>query len=551
MWAEDKSLSHLDHPFVAASQNLVAQTSPHFRTGAIASQQSEGENIATGAASRYWTLIRLDATGRRISEPLASAKAFFLTSFPDYLPQAEVPHTLIQRQLLHWMREGTEQYTDLQSTHKKDITSTTVSQSDNEETNRRLLAELCLKCFISSQIDRICQQLAARFGELHGFTRSDLLRYVLDEDSNRLRRNATTSISMSYQSLSQEILQSFNPEQSGLATWTTRLVKHHRELNAVLLEHGVYLISDWAILNDTSSKQLQRIFSEFHYQTDAEIQQAKQLLECYHAVYRAERLQQRQARTKGHCLPPTREQLQQIAQRLSTQIGEKYRLETVMTKLQEMASRLREYRIYRRGGSMPTESIDAPVTNDSSGNRSLSHDLIDERNATDEQTEFLDSYRQQFHDCLDQAIAIVTEKRVTKLERKESQKAQTFIRALQLFHCKELSMGEIAKELNLQAQYHVSRLLNLKSFRADVQQECLVLLRDRVMEEAKAYTSPEHLQAFSHQIEEALNEQVTQLIQEATVEASTAVSRRNPSTSRSLFAERLCHYLDIRSSQAH
>jgi hypothetical protein len=147
------------------------------------------------------------------------------------------------------------------------------------------------------------------------------------------------------------------------------------------------------------------------------------------------------------------------------------------------------------------------------GSRPLSHNLIDERNTTDEQTEFLDSYRQQFLDCLDQAIAIVTEKRVTKLERKESQKAQTFIRALQLFHCKELSMGEIAKEVNLQAQYHVSRLLNLKSFRADVQQECLVLLRDRVMEEAKAYTNPERLQAFRNQIEEALNKDVVTSIE--------------------------------------
>jgi hypothetical protein len=48
--------------------------------------------------------------------------------------------------------------------------------------------------------------------------------------------------------------------------------------NAFLLEHEVYLVSDWAILNDTSSKQLQRIFSQFHHLTSQEIQQAMQLL---------------------------------------------------------------------------------------------------------------------------------------------------------------------------------------------------------------------------------------------------------------------------------
>ena len=39
-------------------------------------------------------------------------------------------------------------------------------------------------------------------------------------------------------------------------------------------------------------------------------------------------------------------------------------------------------------------------------------------------------------------------------------------------------MTEIAKLLNLQAQFHVSRLLKLKDFRADVRQQLLVPLRD-------------------------------------------------------------------------
>ncbi len=121
--------------------------------------------------------------------------------------------------------------------------------------------------------------------------------------------------------------------------------------NAFLLEHEVYLVSDWAILNDTSSKQLQRIFSQFHHLTSQEIQQAMQLLGSYHAVYRAQRLQARQAGIKG-CQPPTTEQLRQMQDRLSTQTNRMICPETLLAQLEEMASRLRQYRIHVRRGSL-------------------------------------------------------------------------------------------------------------------------------------------------------------------------------------------------------
>ncbi len=613
MWAEGKSLSNLDHQFLAASQKktneilnqiiwelvsplsvdevspqlevllnrlrqvsgddslklvtikvgstiLVLQGSPEgFRrirsllgTGQLTEilgipvrdVKYAADKAAMRAASRYWTLVRIDASGKRKVEEIAPAKAFFLESFPEFTAQSGVPGILIERQLRHWMSKGTEQYTHAHIGQGWEVTGTTTApHRNNDEASRSFLAKVCLQCFISSQIERVCLQLEAQFGAVHGFTCSDLLRFVLDDAGSRLGRNVTTPVSNSYQSLSQEILQSFNPEQSSLATWTSRLVKHHRELNAFLLEHGVYLVSDWAILNDTKPKQLQRIFSEFHCLTSIEIEQAKLILESYHAVYRTQRLKQRQSGIKGQCLPPTTEQLQQMAQRLSSQLDKVYRPETLMAKLQDMGSRLREYRIHVRGGSPPTEP-----TRNTSSDRILSRNFIDDQNTTDPETEFLDCYRQQFLTCLDQAIAHVTEEQVRKLQQKDPQKAEKFVTAMQLFYCERKSMGEIAKQVNLRAQDAVAKLLKLKSFRADVQQQLLVLLCDRVIEQAKAYTDPQRLQALSQQIEEALNEQVTTLIQEAAAEASTATGVKKQ-TPTSLFAERLCRYLDRRPSR--
>jgi predicted DNA-binding protein YlxM (UPF0122 family) len=341
-----------------------------------------------------------------------------------------------------------------------------------------------------------------------------------------------------------DILQSFDPEQSSLATWATRRVKHHKELNAFLLEHGVYLVSDWAILNDTRPKQLQRIFTEFHRLTPVEVQHATRLLENYHAVYRAQRLLARQTGTSGQCLPPTTAQLQQMAQRLFNQTHEMLAPEILMTQLQEIASRLREYRIYVRGGSFPTESLDANVNDTGTLSERIPSPNGDNQD-TDEQTEFLSFYRQQLLECLDQAIAQVTDDQVRKLKRKDADKAEKFLAALQLFHCQDLSMSEIARQINLQAQFQVSRLLKLKSFRADIRQRLLLELRDRIFEQAKTYTTPERLETLNQQLEEALSEQISTVIQEAATEASTATTARNQTPS-SLFARRLCRYLDAR-----
>lgn len=547
-WTTGKCLSERDEQFLLASQQKANERLIQDRNSLadeLFSSQSTGSS-----ASRYWTLVSLDAAGKRRIQEIASAKAFFLTSFPEFTTHRELPHSQVQHQLLSWMRETIEPDIETKSEHKRDVTSPKLaSTGDKNGTSRSVLAQRCLECFISSQIEQVCLKLEAQFGTQHGFNCSDLLCFVLDNQGTIQLRGKITATSTLYQSLSQEILQKFDPQQSSLATWTTRLVKHHRELNGFLLEHGVYLISDWAILNDTTTKQIERIFSHFYCLTSMEIEQAKLLLESYHAVYRVQRLKQRQARMKRQCPPLTTEQLQQIAQRFSKQTCKVLPPEILLAKLHNMASHLREYRIHVRGGGLPTQSIDTLITPNRANAttaRSLLHRLIDDRNTIDLETEFLDSYHEQFLVCLDQAIADITEQRVRKLQRKDPKKAQKFLTALQLFHGQGKSMEEIAKQVNLNAQFHVSRLLQLKSFRTDIQQRFLILLRDRVINVAKVYTDPERLQSLSQQIEQALEEQVTKVIADAATEASTPTCTKNQTLSTSLFSERLCRYLEQR-----
>ena len=127
----------------------------------------------------------------------------------------------------------------------------------------------------------------------------------------------------------------------------------------------MYFISDWAILNDTKPKQLQRILAEFHHLSESEIRDSCILLESYHAVYRRDRLEQRrnslksgQAKIQGRCLPPTATQLHEIARLLSAKATLRLGTEEVLNHLQNLAKGLQQYRIYVRNGLRKLASLD-------------------------------------------------------------------------------------------------------------------------------------------------------------------------------------------------
>ena len=453
--------------------------------------------MMTNPLTYYWTLVKIGAASHRQVQLIASAETFFRQVIA-VTNAGNLSHNEIQLQLL------------------------------NLYGDRNVNAQRCLLCFISWEIEKVCLNLEKQFGAVGGFTSRDLLPYVLDDDG-RLQSKS------SYQCYSLEILQSFDASQSSLSSWTNRKVRQHPALSKFLLECGIYLLSDWAILNDTQPKQLERILSQFHLLSVTEIQQNKWLLASYHTVYRAQRLQQRKARKTSKCQPPTVEQLQQISDKFNSLSRDKSSFSTddLMAQLQQLAKYLREYRIYIRGGSLATESID----NNYLGSTNPSDNQ--EQNQT---SEFLNLYRPQFTECLDNALATVTQARVNKMQRKDAIKASKFLKALKFFHCQGLSMTEIAKRIEMKAQFQVTRLLKLKEFRADVTNELLILLKYRVLELAKNYASLDKLQVLESQITDALTEEVTNLIGEAEIEAAGSRS----DLTRSRFASRLCEYLDLR-----
>ncbi|MDY7020065.1 MAG: hypothetical protein SWJ54_01725 [Cyanobacteriota bacterium] len=462
-------------------------------------------------ASRYWKLVKLTSSGQRRISEIPSAQAFFQLAFSEWATNREISDSEIQKKLTQWYRK-------LEALPHRSLKATD--------------AQLCLLCFISWEIEQACIYLEAKFGEEHGFSREDVFPLVLDE-SGEINPQGS-----SYQSLARQILENFDPEQSSLATWTNRRVKFSPELNTFLLERGVYMVSNWAILNDTRPKQLERILFEVYQLTPLEVQHSRKILSSYHSVYRCQRLQQRQNGFKRRCSAPTPEQYEQMAHLLTTEFDLSISAKMVAQNLQEIATQLRDYRIYVRGGQFPTQSLD------NAQSERLDKLQAPEPSEDNSQAEFLEQYHQQFLSCLDGSLVQVIDQRLNKLRRRKQDKSDQFVKALNLFHCQGESMGFIAKQLGLKAQYQVTRLLNLKEFRADVRQTLLMQLRDRIVEFAKNYADAQQLrnldQNLDHKLDEALGEQIDQLIQEAESESHNA----QESSSKSLFSQRLCEQLD-------
>lgn len=173
-----------------------------------------------------------------------------------------------------------------------------------------------------------------------------------------------------------------------------------------------------------------------------------------------------------------------------------------------------EYQIQSLTKSLPLESL---------SNDALIFQASSKQNDAEEQ--FLQIYRTQFVKSLDVAIEQVVQDRITQFKT-ENQTTQ-FLAALHLFYCRQSSMTEIARELGLH-QHSVARLLNLKALQADVRLHTLTLLKLIVTEVAQEHITSERLQSLDQALDTAISEQ----LQAASY------------PQRSLFADRLCFYLD-------
>jgi hypothetical protein len=486
--------------------------------------------IARSVSSRYWKICRIG---------LSSKKGYECWTVP--LAQA-----FWQQQALN------SQKANLQATLNAYFYDRHAIDSKN-----RAVAGLCLRCYVSYSVLKACQTLDNLFGGAN-FTYLDLFPFVLNDDGKSLRiidkdgktqlvlkvqpeevpdaalskLNNQETVPSTYPLFTLEILRTYKSNSSSsmsLENWAYLQTKQNKELKNFLSEFGFKHLSDWALLNKARPKQLERLSDRDRH-----------LITAFHAVYRRDRLGQRQKGIKK-CPDPNEAQLQEMRARLQKQKIVFNSTGELLKSLKQIATQLRQYDIWSYRESLETYD---PETGNYSPRADLPKDFSNEADDL-EGRELLIFLQESLKVALEGAIAQALETQIDNLTKSKSyaEFAQQFMTGLQLYYGQGMSLAEIAPQLGMSNWDKARRILNPGELLHKTRLLTVQQLLDTILEKAKKMgltkipPAPDYLKTVSEQIEAFADEEI---FQEAAAEIRAGKNR----SLDSLYAQKLLSHLD-------
>ncbi len=446
-------------------------------------------------SKNYWTLCKIDLTSYDVSGYQKGYREDLL------LP--------VQQQFQIWFPFIAE-LKELSSQDDRKIQATLLSRflSENSASSNSwsIRAGLCLRCYISHAIVHACQKLAQQFGDRYGFSHLELLYLVLTDDGKiKSIEQVEENSQSSYPYFWAHILRKFNPNKAGLWNWTYLLTRRHSELTRTLwVEFGLSLTTPWGKLNDIK-----------RYQMETLSLQEQGVVEAFHGVYRRDR---REKGARGKCPEPSESQLQEMRDRLC-QRGIIYNYsEELLEQLKTIAKFLQEQIFNPTEISPPSNLSPSPM-----------------------ELEFLDEHRDR---AIMDAIEGVLYQRLQKLQKSAwySEFAPHFLPSLRLIYCENQSQSEVVRQLNMNNQSQVSRILKLKQMLKQIREQVMEKLLQILLKKAELNSSQGVLEvnAFDSLIELLSSYLDETVFLEAAKEISTP---RKYQEMTSLFAEKMRYYL--------
>jgi hypothetical protein len=463
--------------------------------------------------NQYWTFLHL-SNGGKIRQNLpaqleSQLKAYLTEHHLDDLTAEPFPDIPLQKALF------------------------AITQNPEATLQHCVFAEQCLRCRISHTIFQATYPLWHNFGQsVYPFSLIEILSLVLNDTDRQLKpfTPIVPSTAKQFKPLAQKILETYNPESASLNAWASRLTRHNPEIVRFLLDHGIALISDWALLNECTPTRLERLLIREYgiegadrdnprYRADFQkVDQACDLLKQFHIIYT-------QTRIPGSpCQIPTEEQLQAIATHLN-QLPQ-----TCKQELLKLAEILRHHYIRSRGGRVSQKEMnygdseilermiyEANEDDNQSTNllgidiESLTTELADDRELLENTQELhkalLMIHQTSFPIALESAIGEAIEQQYQTLlsssHAKTREKAKkSYFPALHYVFCEFQNMTAIANQLDMKAQYNVTNMLELKTIRSTVRR----LTLQKMLTELKQV-----MQTFPLQTTEDLDHAIAQI----------------------------------------
>jgi len=174
-------------------------------------------------------------------------------------------------------------------------------------------AFLCLRCHVSHALERKARDLVAQFKPHTGLELHEIAGFALLDDGDRRRREPLSYASLRQQP-SEEILPftaqvicSYDPQRgAGLPHWAKFRLQSYKPLKDYLRDvHGLVLISDWALLKDSSPTRIRKAWA-FLPTGSLTLEQAVALHDAYCRHYSHDRQEHRRrhARSGGYSPSP-------------------------------------------------------------------------------------------------------------------------------------------------------------------------------------------------------------------------------------------------------
>lgn len=134
---------------------------------------------------------------------------------------------------------------------------------------------LALRCRVSHPFEAWLRATHGKYRESYGLDLLAMASYALDDTGSlTLRTGPATTAPFVYAEIasmpkglispfSAEVIRTYDPQKCGLPHWARLKLQCHNELKAYFREHGLLLISDWALLADSSPKRVRESWEVF------------------------------------------------------------------------------------------------------------------------------------------------------------------------------------------------------------------------------------------------------------------------------------------------
>lgn len=183
---------------------------------------------------------------------------------------------------------------------------------------------LCLRCRISHAFEIWLLVTYKRWREKTGIELGAMASYALDDDGAlTISTPAADKAPFNYAQIallpaglicpfSAEVLRSYDPALCGLPHWAKLKIQAHNELKAYFRQHGLLLISDWALLRNTSSTRVRQA-CEQHLRSGDRIEFLCSLHSRYGPLYDAAKVLHKQTTGKASGWQPDLPFLRELA----------------------------------------------------------------------------------------------------------------------------------------------------------------------------------------------------------------------------------------------